>query len=95
MPANDGTPDTWFGLITPTADGVELSYKRLKYDFRATAAGMRRWAYADGYAKSLITGIWPSFDVFPATEKAQTGKRIAPRSVIVSRTSAKPILAAE
>jgi predicted phosphodiesterase len=95
MPANDGTSDTWYGLITPTSDGVELSYRRLNYDFRVAAAGMRRWAYADGYAKSLITGIWPSFDVFPPTEKAQTGKRLAARTVRVARRSAAHIMAAE
>lgn len=84
MPANDGTPDGWYGLLTPTADGVDVSLHRLAYDTRAAAASMRRWAYADSYAKSLVTGIWPSFDVLPETERAATGKRLKPRAVTIA-----------
>ncbi len=84
MPANDGTTDVWYGLITPTLDAVTLSYRRLSYDHMAAAASMRRWAHADGYAKTLVTGIWPSFDVLPEAEKAQTGKRIRARTVTIA-----------
>lgn len=84
MPANDGTPDGWYGLLTPTPRGVELSLHRLAYDSRPAAAAMRRWSYADGYAKSLVTGIWPSFDVLPAAETAATGVRLKPRAVTVA-----------
>ena len=80
MPANDGTPDVWYGLIALDGDAVTFTLKRLAYDHAGAAAAMRRWAHADGYAKTLVTGIWPSFDVFPAVEKAQTGKRIRARS---------------
>jgi predicted phosphodiesterase len=83
MPANDGTADVWYGLITPGAAGLKFTTHRLAYDHRAAAAAMRRWGYADGYAKSLITGIWPSFDVFPETEKAQTGQRLRARSLLL------------
>lgn len=81
MPANDGTPDGWFGLVTPTQRGLELSQVRLKYDAAAAAASMRRWSYADGYARSLVTGVWPSFDVLPGTERAATGNRLRPRVI--------------
>lgn len=84
MPANDGTPDGWYGLLSPTAEGVEISLHRLAYDTRAAAAAMRRWAYADSYAKSLVTGIWPSFDVLPEPERAATGKRLKPRAVAIA-----------
>lgn len=89
MPANDGTPDGWYGLLTPNSAGVAISLHRLAYDTRAAAASMRRLAYADGYAKSLVTGVWPSFDVLPPAETAATGKRLKPRTVsIVPRTRA-------
>jgi predicted phosphodiesterase len=32
MPANDGTPDTWFGLIRSKTGNVVLSTHRLAYD---------------------------------------------------------------
>jgi predicted phosphodiesterase len=86
MPANDGTTDVWYGLITPVANGVTLSTHRLAYDHRAAAASMRRWAHADGYATTLVTGIWPSHDIFPETEKAQTGKRIRARTLSLGQS---------
>jgi predicted phosphodiesterase len=84
MPANDGTADVWYGMIEPVEGGVKMTTHRLAYDHRAAAASMRRWAYADGYATSLITGIWPSFDVLPATETAATGKKLRSRAVFVA-----------
>ena len=83
MPANDGTADVWFGMITATDVGMTLSTHRLAYDHRGAAAAMRRFAYADGYAKSLVTGIWPSFDVLPPVERAETGRRLRPRTMSI------------
>lgn len=88
MPANDGTPDGWYGLLTPTVRGIDLSLHRLAYDSRPAAAAMRRWAYADGYARSLVTGIWPSFDVLPSAEKAATGVRLKPRTLAIGPAAA-------
>jgi hypothetical protein len=42
---------------------------------------MRRWAHANGYARTLVTGLWPSLDVLPAAERAATGRRIRQRTV--------------
>jgi predicted phosphodiesterase len=84
MPANDGTTDGWYGLVTPTGRGLEFALKRLAYDHQAAAASMRRWAYADGYAKSLLTGLWPSLDIFPPAERAATGIRLRPRAVTLA-----------
>ena len=84
MPANDGTPEVWYGLVTPTADGVELSMHRLAYDHFGASAAMRRHGYANGYARALVTGLWPSLEVFPPTEREQAGKRIRPRSVHIT-----------
>jgi predicted phosphodiesterase len=81
MPANDGTPDVWCGLIALEDDQVVLSTHRLGYDHISVAAGMRRFGHANGYARSLITGLWPSLDVLPPRERAATGKRIRPRTL--------------
>ncbi len=94
MPANDGTADVWYGIVTPGEGGVQLSTHRLTYDFRGAAAAMRRWAYADGYATSLITGIWPSFDVLPPAEVAATGKKLKTRTAFVAAPSRAAIVAA-
>ena len=81
MPANDGTPDVWYGLISIEDGHVVLSTHRLSYDHIAAAAAMRRFGHANGYARSLITGLWPSLDVLPPAETAATGKKIRPRSL--------------
>ena len=65
MPANDGTPDVWYGLIRSDDDRIVLSTHRLAYDHHGAAAAMRRCGHANGYARTLVTGLWPSLDVFP------------------------------
>lgn len=81
MPANDGTAEVWYGLIRATERGVSLSTHRLAYDHVGASAAMRRYGYANGYARSLITGLWPSLDVLPDIERLHTGKRIGDRLV--------------
>jgi hypothetical protein len=44
---------------------------------------MRRWGHANGYARSLVTGLWPSLDVLPPQERAATGKRLRPFTLAV------------
>lgn len=83
LPANDGSTGGWYGLITPTEEGVALSTRRISYDHQGAAAAMRRFGYANGYARTLVTGLWPSLDVLPTRERAETGIRIKPRTVRV------------
>ena len=78
MPANDGTPNVWYGLATPTSDGVTLSTHRLVYDHQAAAAAMRRFGHANGYARTLVTGLWPSLDVLPTHERRQAAVKLKP-----------------
>ena len=81
MPANDGTADVWYGLIELDAGRIVLSTHRLAYDHVAAAAAVRRAGHADGYARTLITGLWPSLDIFPAPERAATAKRLRRRTL--------------
>ncbi len=87
MPANDATPDGWYALCTPRADGLEIALKRLAYDHVTAAAAMRRSGHANGYARTVITGIWPSFDILPEAERAQAGKPIAETTQTLSAMS--------
>ncbi len=83
MPANDGTPDVWYGLVRREGDRIVLSTHRLAYDHHGAAAAMRRGGHANGYARTLVTGLWPSLDVFPPAERAATGQRVRPRTLRV------------
>jgi predicted phosphodiesterase len=85
MPANDGTPEVWYGLIGLEGGDLLLSTRRLAYDHHGAAAAMRRFGHANGYARTLVTGLWPSLDVLPPAERAATGRRLRPRTVRVSR----------
>lgn len=81
MPANDGTADVWYGLIHEIGGELILSTHRLAYDHHSAAAAMRRSGHANGYARTLITGLWPSLDILPAAEREATGKRIRSRTM--------------
>jgi hypothetical protein len=76
MPADDGTPRTWFSLLTPMRDGLHIEHRALGYDHAAAAAAMRRAGLAEGYADCLSTGLWPSCDVLPPAERARRGRAI-------------------
>lgn len=87
MPANDGTADVWYGLIRAVGSELLLSTHRLAYDHHAAAAAMRRSGHANGYARTLITGLWPSLDILPPAEREATGQRIRQRTVRLGATT--------
>jgi predicted phosphodiesterase len=81
IPANDGTPATWYSLMAATAGRrLAVSHHRLAYDHRAAAAAIRAAGLGEGYARALETGLWPSLDVLPRAERARTGRPIRPGS---------------
>lgn len=86
IPANDGTPEVWYGLIGLEGHDLLLSTRRLGYDHVGAAAAMRRTGHADGYARTLVTGLWPSLDVLPPAERAATGRKLRQRTVRISHT---------
>ena len=78
MPANDGTPRTWFSLLTPTDSGVRIEHVALEYDHDSAARKMYAAGLPAGYADALETGRWPSLDVLPPEERAAAGQAIEP-----------------
>jgi hypothetical protein len=72
---------------------VVLSTHRLGYDHISAAAAMRRFGHANGYARSLVTGLWPSLDTLPPPERAAAGKKIRPRTLRVPARSLAGIAA--
>jgi hypothetical protein len=89
MPANDGTPRSWFAVLTPQGDGIEVSIRALSFDAdEAAAAIYRQPALNRGYADALTGGIWPSHDILPLEEQMATGVALSETS-IVWKTRAK------
>lgn len=85
MPADDGTPRVWFSIIAPEGEGLAIEHHALGYDHAAAAAKMRARGLPEGYAKGLETGLWPSRDVLPPTERARAGRPLEPARVVWRR----------
>lgn len=78
LPANDGTPRGWFSLLTPRGEEIEILHLPLDYDYPAAARAMRAAGLPEEYAQAMESGLWPSFDILPATEQAEIGRKLAP-----------------
>jgi predicted phosphodiesterase len=85
MPANDGTPRTWFSLLVPGDEGLRIEHHALDYDYRSAARKTRAAGLPAGYADALETGRWPSLDVLPPAERAAAGRAIEPGAVLWRR----------
>ena len=78
MPANDGTARVWYSVLTPTREGIAIAHHALVYDHAATSAKMRERGYPGEYAAALASGLWPSCDILPPSERASTGSTLSP-----------------
>nr|WP_253931367.1 arsenosugar biosynthesis-associated peroxidase-like protein [Lewinella sp. W8] len=81
MPANDGTPRTWY-LILDDTDGFDYSFHPLEYDHRSAKAKMiydRRLPVS--YAATLTTGIWDNTEIMPPAETAREGIPLDPQQL--------------
>jgi len=76
MPANDGTPRVWYSLAVPESGGLRLEHRALCYDHAAAAGKMRRAGLPGGYCDCLASGLWPSLDVLPESERRHTGRAL-------------------
>lgn len=77
LPANDGTTDGWYLLLTPDGDGFTAQWHRLRYDAHAESTDMLGRGMNADYADALLTGLWPSVDILPEYERDLRGKRLA------------------
>lgn len=81
LPANDGTPRVWFSTLTPPPNAtgsIQIRHHSLEYETRKAANKMRRQGLPVGYARALGSGLWPSLEILPLAERAQTGQPLAP-----------------
>ena len=76
MPANNGSPDGWYMVISPLDDSIQASWHRLEYNYLQAQAVMSESGLANGYMDALASGLWPSLDVLPENEKMITGQAI-------------------
>ena len=76
MPANDGTSDGWYMLLEPDSEQNQLkvSFNRLAYDTDTAQRTMSDRGLNTPYQSALSSGLWPSTDILPEKETADTGK---------------------
>jgi predicted phosphodiesterase len=75
-PANDGTPRVWYSII----DGGKITHHALDYHHESAAKVMMDNGLNE-YAKTIQTGLWPSTDILPEIEKAQTGAPLNEKTI--------------
>lgn len=90
LPANDGTPRVWYSLMIPAQGGIRFEHRALGYDHEAAREKMRAAGLPGGYAEALVTGLWPSLDTLPETERNRTGRPLDPAALSVSVPAAAP-----
>ncbi|MGI9407427.1 MAG: metallophosphoesterase family protein [Hyphomicrobiaceae bacterium] len=73
QPANDGTPDGWYGILNRRVDGITFSLHRLSYNAEPASQAVLAAGYADPYGDTLLSGVWPNHDILPEAETAATG----------------------
>lgn len=76
MPANDGTPRTWYMILEEEEEGFSYTHHALEYDHVQTSKRMRLKGLPDAYADTLIDGLWDNNDILPEEETSQQGVRI-------------------
>jgi predicted phosphodiesterase len=76
MPANDGTTRTWFSVLSTADKKLRIDTFPLVYKHEKAFTEMKKVGMNNGYAEALLSGLWPSMDVLPVTEKQQRGKAL-------------------
>ncbi len=79
MPANDGTPNVWFATVEAANGILTAELHAVDYDAQSAATAMRSAGLDNGYRDCLSSGIWPSHDVLPETERNLMGRKIRPQ----------------
>nr|WP_198661787.1 arsenosugar biosynthesis-associated peroxidase-like protein [Lewinella sp. IMCC34183] len=75
MPANDGTPRTWYAILSDDGDRLPVSFYALDYDYRKAKEKMlrHRTRLPLSYAATLSTGVWDNTEIMPPTEASREG----------------------
>lgn len=83
MPANDGSRDGWYLLLSTVCEKVRCEWRRLEYDAESARDAMYQAGLNNGYADALVTGLWPSMDVLPEQERSLQGRPIEACSMLL------------
>ncbi len=73
MPANDGTPRVWYGLLSIQEVNIGYQIRPLDYNFQQASRKMQINGLPKSYAETLRTGLWDNCEILPPKETALQG----------------------
>lgn len=76
MPANDGTPSVWYGILEKRNAVFEFSHQKMLYDYKLAATFMRERGLPSTYAETLSTGLWDNMEILNEAEQQFRGVEI-------------------
>lgn len=76
MPANDGTPRVWYGVLETQESEFSFSHEAMTYDHAAAAKLMNENGLPSTYAETLSTGLWDNMEILEAVEQKLRGKAL-------------------
>lgn len=77
MPANDGTPRTWYCIINDTDGIFTWDLQPLHYSYKGASQAMSSTSLPSCYARSLVTGVWDNMEILPEAERLRQGIPLA------------------
>ena len=77
IPADDGTPRTWYAVLTPQPEGVKIELEALAYDHAPAIAKLRAEGLPEPYAIAMEGGPVPNRDTLPAALQARAGQELS------------------
>lgn len=77
LPANDGTPEVWYLLMTPHTDGsLHFEHRRLEYNFEKAALLTDKMKLNFDHSQTLRTGRWAHKTSLPFKEANIQGRKL-------------------
>ena len=71
-PANDGTTNVWYTVLSHDGDGVNVEFIPVDYDYETLAAEMESEGLPDEFIRTIREGWWTTcLEVLPAKERAR------------------------
>ncbi len=83
LPVNDVTVDGWYLVMEPQSTSIKISWHRLQYDYQQCFQDMQS-AGLMAYASCIKSGLWPTMDILPDSERSQQGIPLQPEDMIFS-----------
>ena len=77
MPANDGTPRTWYATVHNNGSSIKAKLHALEYQHSRASVKMIDQKLPKTYASTLNSGIWDNCEILPKQETSEQGQPLS------------------